>query len=280
MYAQRVASRTAETTEVDSLRASVARVARRQGRLSIRYGLPAEAGWLRCDDLLASEAELDRWRYRLGEWLLAEHGEAPARTVAGFLMSWYLYLPAFTGALLLHHERRVPSLDPAHLAYRLSGDRPYPDGAALLGRSFYCLPSDPAAGTPDATVVADERALAAVFRARYIAHAARFVRAFRPGSPLGHHTLWAGATDALDTSLWLAGREGGDEGAGVADAALVLASKFAPLTSASTLRMSGGEWTRRRESCCFNYVLPGQSECDSCPRICPRPNSTGSTAMR
>jgi ferric iron reductase protein FhuF len=154
---------------------------------------------------------------------------------------------------------------------------------AALGDAFHCLPSDPGSGRREATVVADERALAATLRAHYIAHAAQFVRAYAPISGLGRRMLWAAATDALDNSLWWAGRQGGTaeaEGSAVADAALVLESRFEPLTSASTLRISqAGDrgWTRRRESCCFSYLLfgeyllSGEPECEGCPRTSPKP---------
>jgi hypothetical protein len=260
------------------LAVSVRRIEGLQARSELRTGMPAEDGWWRCSDLLADPTLFDEWRTRLGAWLRERHGVAPVRTTAGYVMTWYLTVPAYVGALLLHHERRVPTLRPEELAFRLGGDRPHPDGMSLLGDSFYCLPSDADSASPSATVVPDEHALAAVLRARYIAHAARFVAAFGPRSPLGKRMLWAAATDALDNSLWRAGLQGGTaqtEGAGVADAALVLADRYAPLTSASTLRMTEGpdghrEWTRRRESCCFSYLLPGEPECATCPRVCPK----------
>nr|WP_092529707.1 (2Fe-2S)-binding protein [Amycolatopsis arida] len=256
-----------------------------QQRAEIRADLPIGGGsgagrWLRCADLLDDPTLLDEWRARLAEWLRAEFGRAPARTTASYVMSWYLRVPAYAGALLLHHERRVPMLRPAELAVRTAAEgRPDPDGVTVLGRSFYCLPSDPGSARPEATVVADERALAEVLRARYVAHVSRFVAVYRRISPLGARTLWAGATDALDSCLWWAGAQGGtaeSEGAGVADATLVLESRFAPLTSASTLRTTLDEhgrrvWTRRRESCCFSYLLPGADECAGCPRTRPRP---------
>nr|WP_112280662.1 (2Fe-2S)-binding protein [Prauserella muralis] len=261
---------------MDTLGGSIARVAGLQRRVELTTGL-AGGGWQRCSDLLAQPRRLGEWRARLARWLRQEYGDADARTTASYVMSWYLRVPAHVGALLLHHERRVPSLRPEELAVRTAGrGRPEPDGIAVLGGSFYCLPFDPGATRPEATVVADERALAAVLRARFTAHAARFVRAYAPISPLGTRMLWAGATDALDACLWWAGLDGGDEGAGVADAALVLQSRFPPLTSASTLRMETGEddrrvWARRRESCCFTYLLPGRTECDACPRRSPKP---------
>ncbi|MFD2417539.1 (2Fe-2S)-binding protein [Amycolatopsis pigmentata] len=240
-----------------------------QSRCEFRSDSPGS--WHRCDDFLADPSHFTVWRELLAEWLRARFGSAPPRTTAGYVMSWYLQVPAYAGALLLHHERRVASLRPAELAFRLSGDRPHPDGIAVLGTAFHCLPADPGSARAEATVVAGERALAAVFRARYLAHAARFVRVYGPLSGLAPRMLWAAATDALDNALWWAGRQGGDEGAGVADAALVLDARYAPLTSASTLRPgSGREWHRRRESCCFSYLLPGEVECAECPRVCPR----------
>lgn len=240
------------------------------GRRALRRDVPA--GWIRCSELLAKPGYFTEWHGLLGEWLRREHQEAPGRTTASYVLSWYLHVPAYVGALLLHHERRVPSLRPEELAFGLADDQPHPDGMAVLGEAFHCLPTDPGSARPEATVVRDERALAAVLRARYLAHVTRFVQAYAQVSRLGRRTLWAAATDALENSLWWAGRQGGTpeaEGAGVADAALVLDARYPPLTSASTLRLAEGrEWTRRRQSCCFSYLLPSESECDGCPRTC------------
>ena len=260
----------------DGLASSLLRVSTRQERGEIRADAPRD--WLRCADLLDDPALFDEWRELLGDWMDETYGEAPEQAKASYVMTWYLHVPAYVGALLLHHERRVPSLKPVELAFGLGEDRPHPDGMAVLGDAFYCLPTDPGSARPEATVVRDERALAAVLRAHYLAHAARFVRAYAPSTRLGRRTLWAAATDALDNSLWWAGRQGGTpeaEGAGVADAALVLDQRYEPLTSASTLRMATRadghrEWTRRRESCCFSYLLPSADECDGCPRTCHR----------
>jgi ferric iron reductase protein FhuF len=115
-----------------------------------------------------------------------------------------------------------------------------------------------------------------VLRGRFTAHATRVVTAYRDTVRFGRHTLWAAATDTLDSALWLAGRYGGDETAGVLDAGLLLADRFSPLTSASTLRPvpdAAGRttWTRRRESCCFHYLIDtGQGVCETCPRVCKK----------
>ncbi|GAB3136268.1 (2Fe-2S)-binding protein [Amycolatopsis stemonae] len=261
------------TREVgDGLASSLLRVSGLRERPDLRRDVPP--GWIRCSELLETPAYFAEWRDLLAGSLQASYGAAPARTTAAWVLTWYLYVPAHVGALLLHHERRVPSLKPAELAFRLADDGPHPAGTAVLGTAFHCLPTDPGSARPEATAVRDERALAAVLRARYVAHATQFVRAYAPVSRLGPRALWAAATDALDNALWWAGGQGGTpeaEGAGVADAALVLDERYPPLTSASTLRLAENrEWTRRRESCCFSYLLPGEPECDGCPRTCPR----------
>lgn len=241
-----------------------------QPHTELRPDLPVTGGWQRCGDLLDDPGRFQVWLKQLGEWLHANFGEAPERTAAGFIMSWYMHVPALTGALLLHHERRVPTLRPGELAFRLCTERPHPEGIAVLGEEFYCLPGDPDAERPEATVVADEQALAAVLRARYTAHATRFVRVFAPLTRLGRRTLWAAATDALDTALWWAGVTAGDEEAGVADARLVLDRHHPPLTASSRLRLTDEGWGRRRESCCFSYLLRDQPLCAGCPRTCRR----------
>lgn len=253
-------------SSASSLAASVARVDAAQGRVHLTTE-PDATGWIRCSELLTRPHTFASWWTSAAEWLAGTYGEAPRRTAIAYVMSWYLRIPAYVGAAMLFHERRVPSLHPEDLAVRLpSQGRPNPEAIAVLGDDIACLPLDPLRTEPQATVADDERALAGVLRARYTAHAARFVRAYRSIGPLGTRTLWAAATDALDDCLWWAGRDCGDEGAGVADATLVLESAFAPLTSPSTVHATDEGWQRDRQSCCFTYLLPGREECAGCPR--------------
>ena len=148
----------------------------------------------------------------LGEWLLARHGAAAKRTTAGYIMSSCLHVPAYVGALLLHHEGRLPSLRPDELAFRLCDDRPRPEGVAVLGDGFYCLPSDPGSGRPEATVVPDERALAAVLRAHYIAHAARLRERVRAGQQAGHARALGGRDGRARQFFLVGGQAGWHEG--------------------------------------------------------------------
>jgi hypothetical protein len=183
-------TRTGTPLVTGDLAESVARASSRQVRTVLRYGLPAaEADWVNCGRLLSDSDGFAAWRSSLAAWLHERYGDAPERTIAGYVMTWYLSVPGYLAALLFHHERRVPSLRPEHLAFRTARPRPHPESIAVLDERFVCLPDDPAAGTPAATVVPDERALAAVLRGRFTAHAARFITAFAPTVRFGRHTL-------------------------------------------------------------------------------------------
>ncbi|HEY8372332.1 MAG TPA: (2Fe-2S)-binding protein [Pseudonocardiaceae bacterium] len=281
------ARRAAHGHQDSPLAATFAQFAPLADRIGVQLGLaPDEPGsWQNCADLLAEPSRFDEWRRNLAHWLAEQHpgpegadpARIPERTTAGYVLAWYLTVPGFLGSLLFHAARRVPSLRPEDLAFRLNttvaDGRPHPDRIALLNGEFACLPDDPAASSPLATVVADEQALAALLRARFVAHAGRFLTAFGPTTRFGRRTLWAAATDALDVGAWLAGRTCGDESAGALDAALLLPERLAPFTSGSTLYAVSDDsgrtvWTRRRQSCCFKYALPGDGQaCVTCPRV-------------
>jgi len=154
-------------TRSDGLAGSLTRLDGVQSWLHLRHRLPDDPGertWWRCSTVLTQPAYFDKWGAEVAGWLQARYGEAPERAVAGYLLSWYLSVPGLVAGLLFHRERRVPLLRPEDLAFRLGEPRPHPDGVALLDERFACLPDDQAAGAAEATVIADEAALAALAR--------------------------------------------------------------------------------------------------------------------
>ncbi len=235
------------------------------------------AGWIQCDHALADPDFFPRWRVQVAQRLAEQHSPAPeqtqvpAKTTGGYVLQWYLVIPSYLGAVLFHCARRVPSLSPRQLSFRL--DSAVVQEVALQPARFWCLPDDPDAGHPDAVPVPDEAALGAILRRQVIAHAAHFLTVYGPMVRFGPRTQWAAVTDVLDSASLLAGRSFGSPQAGAADARLVLADGEKPLTSASTIRKLTDDrgrthWTRLRGSCCFLYALPGvERPCASCPRI-------------
>jgi len=235
------------------------------------------ASWITCDHALSDPDFFARWRAQVAQRLAEQHPavldetQVSEKTTGGYVLQWYLIIPAYLGGLLFHATRRVPLLSPQQLGFRL--DPAALREVALRPGRFWCLTGDPDASHPDAVPVPDEAALGAVLRDQVIAHASRFLAVYAPQVRFGHRTQWAAVTDVLDSGLLLAGRSFGSPQAGAADARLVLADGAKPLTSASTIAAVTDDrgrirWTRRRSSCCFLYALPGiEHPCASCPRV-------------
>ncbi|MFN2496281.1 MAG: (2Fe-2S)-binding protein [Pseudonocardiaceae bacterium] len=249
---------------------SVAAVDRVVDWISFRLTESPGVEWTSCAQALSDPACFSRWRASVAAVLAERHTEVPERTTAGYVLQWYLGVPSYPGAMLFHSARRVPSLQPRQLAFRLGLGRV--QEVALRPGRFWCLPGDPDTGHPDAIPVPDEAALGAELRREVVSHATRFLQVYGPLVRFGRRTLWATVTDVLDISLLLAGRAFGSPSAGAADARLVLADRVEPLTSASTTCAVTDEhgrthWTRRRGSCCFYYALSGVVQpCATCPR--------------
>lgn len=240
---------------------------------TLRLGLPvAEPGWMRCVDVIGDTEFTRRWQADVGGSLGSEHEVVPPITSATYVLSWYAAIPAFVGAASFRLDRRVPRLAPEALGFHRHQQEHWPDGIALLDGRFWCLPDDPAAEDPAATVVADEQALAAVLRSQLRAHADAFLAGYDPGVRLPRRALLGVFFDALDGAIWAAGKQTGREGAGVCDAAMVLPGGTPEFGDASALYRlidaRGREHvSRRRVACCCYYRLSGaEAACFTCPR--------------
>lgn len=256
---------------------SVARAAAAVELLSFRVMDVSPSPWIGCEQALSGPAFFQWWREAAAHRLAGQYAPAldtalvPDKTTGGYVLQWYLAIPSYVGALLFHSARRVPSLTPRQLSFRL--DSAALREVALRPGRFWCLPDDPDAGHPDAVPVPDEASLGAVLRREVIAHATRFLTVYAPQVRFGRRTQWAAVTDVLDKALLLAGRSFGSPLAGAADARLVLADGEKPLTSVSRIGeitddLGRTQWIRRRGSCCFLYALPGvEHPCASCPRL-------------
>lgn len=247
------------------------------------------AQWIECDEALSDPAFFPRWRASAAQQLAERHRHVsqspatakaaevspaagvPEKTTGGYVLQWYLVIPAYLGALLFHSARRVAVLEPRHLRFRL--DSATLREVALRPGRFWCLANDPDSGHPDAVPVPTESALGAVLRQQVIGHATRFLSVYGQQVRFGRRTKWATVTDVLDSGMLLAGRSFGSPQAGASDARLVLGSGEDPLTAPSTIcEMTDDRgrthWTRRRGSCCFLYAMPGiERPCASCPRL-------------
>jgi hypothetical protein len=252
---------------VTPLRESAARLAEAFGR-PVVHGEPGP-GWTRC-------AEVDgefvtRWERDVAAEHVREYGRSHASATAGYVLGWYAGVPAGLGAALFRLDRRVPRLDRDAVAFRLAPEA-YPAAYALLEARFWCLPGDPAAGDPHATVVADEAALAAVLRAQVRGHADEFLATWPARGRLPRRALLGAFTDGVDHGLELGGDATPE--ALPPEAALVLPRGAAPLPASTIVVRVDGRGRRHVDrttlSCCYYYkVDPAAGPCGTCPRIPP-----------
>lgn len=232
---------------------------------------PDREGWLRCADVDA--AVIAEWEERAAEVCVKYDGRSHPVTSASYALGWYADIAAALGALCFLLDRRVPRLGRAAVGYRRHPEDHYPDGVALLDPRFWCLPDDPEAAHPDATVVPDEEALGARLRAEIRSHADDFLSGYRPGARLPRRDLLGAFYDGLDVGFW---RDGAAVPAAeleeaVAAAGLALPGRTDEFSQGSSLEVVTDvrvcRLARLRVSCCNYYrVSDVGEECASCPR--------------
>lgn len=245
------------------------RLRERTPYLGVRLGQPEGPGWLRATDLTADDSpHLPRLMAGIG----AAHGTARRDVPASFFFHGYSWLLAAVGVGAYLTDRRVPWLAPAAVMVRF-GDEGHAAELALLADRFTVLPTDPAAGHPAATVVADEDGLRDAMRAEIEAHLAPLVDAVRAQAPLGRRALWLAAADNCAWSV-VHHAAGDADGAGCrAEVAALTQAARSPLRGRT--RVLEVAWNERRErfvargSCCLSYKLAEGAHCANCPLLPP-----------
>jgi len=230
-----------------------------------------QPGWVLCSDLLAGPERFRAWQQEVADAYAAGDDDG-LLTGQGLVLDWYLAAITLPAAGVFHLDRRGLDLSPEQLRVRFGAGGSTLVATAVGSPGFTCLPDDPAATEPGATVVADPAALARSVRDAVVAHAERLVAAYSPTTRIGAHGLWGAVTDALDVGCMTGGWASGDMVRAAADARLLLGDGVTPLVGGSSLHEiddSHGRrhWTRRRVSCCFLYRVPGVQACVTCPRV-------------
>lgn len=242
------------------------------GGRSVLMGRSIEGdGWVRCAEV--TRQYLAGWEVGFTARVVADtRRPVPRITSTAYVLKHYAALPGLLGAICFHLDRRVPRLAREAIAFHPDEGYRYPRRLALLDERFWCLPTDPQADHPAATVLADEEALAARLRTEVRGHADDFLAGYVPMTRLARRHRLGVFFDGLDQWLWLAGRYSGHEHAGVADAHLVLPGGTAEFDEPSTVyAFVDGQGrpraSRVRTACCYYHRLPGGDACLTCPRI-------------
>jgi len=222
-----------------------------------------EAGWIDLDALVDDSAAFDAIVD-----LVAASWSTQRRDIAGAgWLSDCAFALLLRGAVAFLGARRVPALDAPGAAVRLDADA-WVERVAL-GPRFACLPGDPAAGHPQATVVDGElvllRELLTSFEARHERTVEQVAeRCRRPRAALWRHGgdtvaeafMWAGEVVGERDAAWAWGRK-----------ALELAPpRLRSHGSFRVFRHGAYEQVGRvRAQCCLNYRTGDATYCFSCP---------------
>jgi hypothetical protein len=231
--------------------------------------LPRGEGWVAAEELAAGGPALDAFLAFDDEQVRRDYGR-PGRpdVIASFGLHRYAWPACLLITLPWFLHRRVPRIPAGAVAFQRSLGH-----LAVHVADFACLPSDPAAGSPGARVVADEEALRAEVRASAADHLGPVLDGFRPRVRRGSRALWGMATDEITEGLWYLGHLLGEEERAREEAQRLLPGATAPYAGAAAFRELAGPsgetlTTRDRASCCLFYTLRPQDTCVTCPRTC------------
>ncbi|MER8013580.1 (2Fe-2S)-binding protein [Streptomyces griseoluteus] len=235
------------------------------------HPLPAGDGWVTADGLAAGGAQLDSFLAWDDAQVLRDHGRrGRPDVIAGFGLHRYAWPACLLITVPWFLHRRVPRLPVADVAYHRTEGR-----MTVRPGAFACLPDDPAAGLPEAVVVADEEALRAEVRAAVAEHLEPVLGGFGPRMRRRGRALWGMATDEIVEGLWyLASLFGeGEERRAMRELELLLPGTTRPYAGSAAFReLTGPDGaplaTRDRVSCCMFYTLRPEDTCATCPRTC------------
>lgn len=221
--------------------------------------------WTSASELVADDTALDELvaAFRRG-W-----GTDRDDIAGAFWLSEQAFALLLRAAVALLAARRVPVLDLGVASTRLrSGPGARVDRVAL-GPAFACLPDDPAAGHPAATVVADEHALLERLLRDAERHHTPIVALVHRRCRRPERALWRHCGDAIAESfLWAGEIVGRREEAWRWGSRAVRTAPPALRTHAGYRTFGTGPWERVgrvRAQCCLHYRTSARSYCLSCP---------------
>ncbi len=230
----------------------------------------ATSAWLPATEIACAHSP--QWQKYLGE-SIAQSGLTDKRLHGYGLFNGHTWLMTTAAVACYLLDRRVPDLNPAHVRF---GEVPH-DGHNLTvlrfaQPHFFCLPTDPHAQHPDATVLQDESELRAMFHRQIETHYPPVMQALYEMSGYGPKAMWAQTSDNVINVL-----VGHVERSGQHSQLDALLAQFAKV-GGSPLNMRNGvlcvmhkDKTKLmidRASCCNWYRWPeAKGEmCMSCPR--------------
>ncbi|HEX5167377.1 MAG TPA: (2Fe-2S)-binding protein [Thermomicrobiales bacterium] len=179
---------------------------------------------------------------------------------AAFLVLGYFWSPMLAMMACFTLDGRVPDLTPDSVAFDLRG------GVRFTSPAFHALPSDPATGQPEVTLLPDHDALRDQLVAQLEAHANPLFTTLRAVAPYGLNGMRANYIDRLVSAIiWISEALGDQEIARREVPAFV--SRLTTKHRAGIIEVCHEGRVgiyQQRSGCCLNYRLPGKEKCDTC----------------
>ncbi|GGV06103.1 (2Fe-2S)-binding protein [Streptomyces spectabilis] len=230
---------------------------------------PRGDGWVSVARLAEAGPEFEEFLAWDEAQVLKDYGRrARPDVVASFALHRYAWPAVLLITVPWFLHRRVPRYPVEHVSFQRALGK-----LAVRPTAFACLPGDPAAALPGATVVPDEEALRAEVRAAVAEHLGPLLDGFGPRMRRRGRALWAMATDEIVEGIWYVAHLLGEEERATAELERLLPGATKPYVGTAAFReLTGpnGEKlpTRDRASCCMFYTLRPEETCVTCPRMC------------
>ncbi len=254
------------------LEQTLARVRALNTYLKSELGTPKGEGWISPTDLAPGAVWLETM---IGATQARLRTKAAAIIGSAILQSYQW--PLISTAIACYVcDRRVPDLSVTKTLTHYNAAH-HADALAFLGEQFICLPNDPAASHPDASVAPDPSALCIALRTGIAAHLGIVINqlCIRLGcKPFG---LWLNVTDTLaGTLIWLAQLQQPAPTLSQLEAEIetLICLPGSPLNrhQVELIELHYQEQRRvflNRATCCYWYKTDGGDYCSTCPHRTP-----------
>jgi ferric iron reductase protein FhuF len=231
--------------------------------LNVQLGTPEGDDWFTPAAFLEDETVLELLWTRTS----AEAKTADRAYLKQSVFGSYIWLLTVSGIGTYLLARRIPDLSAENVVLHVD-DKGWIDELALLTPRFACLPDDPAAEDPHATVVPDGDALRRFYlQGLLTGHLEAFMETMKSRYKYGLRAMQETMADRIAGSLiWLLkDLERKAEIRAEVEAFLALLP-FSSKSGVLEVPFEGRcEPFLKRASCCMSYRLPQYGYCTSCP---------------
>lgn len=252
-----------QTLHTNPLQDTLTRAASLSDYLKVSVGSPTGTVWFAATTFLDDERVLDLLWSRASEAAKTTDRAYLKQSVFGS----YIWMLGVCGIATYLLARRVPDLSAGNTVLHVD-EAGWIDALALREPRFACLPDDPAADSPHATIVPDMDGLRRFYlRAFLDENTAPVMEAMKARFKYGLGAMRETVADRIaGTLIWLLKEHDGEARVRAEVEAFLGLLPFKTKSGILEVPFEGRcEPFLKRASCCLSYRLPEHGYCTSCP---------------